>query len=95
MTLIAGAGVASATPDLGPIINTTCSYPQVISALEAADPAAAAQFKANPMSVSGVQQFLAAPRDQREQMAQMVAGTPGNEQYFGLIQQVANTCSNY
>ena len=30
-----GAGVASADPDLGPIINTTCSYPQVIAALNA------------------------------------------------------------
>lgn len=39
-----GAGVASADPDLGPIINTTCSYPQVIAALNAQNPAAAAQF---------------------------------------------------
>ncbi len=34
----AGAGVASATPDLGPAVNTTCSYPQLVSALNAQGP---------------------------------------------------------
>lgn len=95
VTLTAGLGVASAAPDLGPIINTTCSYPQVMSALNATDPAAAAQFNASPMSVSAVQQFLAAPPNQRQQMAQMIASTPGNEQYFGLIEQVFRSCNSF
>lgn len=33
-----GAGIASADPDLDLAINTTCSYPQVIAALNAQDP---------------------------------------------------------
>ena len=41
LSLTAGAGVASADPDLDPIVNTTCSYTQVMSALSAQDPAAA------------------------------------------------------
>jgi hypothetical protein len=46
LSLTAGAGVASADPDLGPIINTTCTYPQAVAALNAQDPATAAQFNA-------------------------------------------------
>lgn len=91
----AGAGIASAEPDLGPIVNTTCSYPQVMSALNAEDPAAASQFNASPMSQSYLQQFLAAPPASRQVMAGMIANQPGNQQYFGLLQTVFTTCSNY
>jgi hemophore-related protein len=95
LSLTAGVGVASADPDLGPIVNTTCSYPQVMSALNAQDPAAAAQFSASPMSQSFLRQFLAAPRSQRQQMAEQVQSAPGAQQNFGLIQQVFTTCNNF
>ncbi|MHC9294302.1 hemophore-related protein [Mycobacterium sp. LTG2003] len=95
LSLIAGAGVASAEPDVAPFVNTTCSYPQVMAALNAQDPAAASKFNSSPMSQSLLRQFLAAPPDQRQRMAQMIAGTPGNQQYFGLLQQVFTTCNNY
>ena len=95
LSLTAGAGVASADPDLGPIVNTTCGYPQVMAALNAQDPAAAAQFNASPMSQSFLRQFLASPPSQRQQMVQEVQGTPGTEQYVGTVVQVANTCNNY
>jgi hemophore-related protein len=91
LSLTAGVGVASADPDLDPIVNTTCSYPQVMSALNAQDPGAAAQFNASPMSQSFLRQFLAAPPSQRRQMAQQVQSAPGAEQNFGLIQQVFST----
>jgi hemophore-related protein len=93
--LTAGVGVASADPDLGPIVNTTCSYPQVMSALNAQDPAAAAQFNSSPPSQSFLRQFLAAPRNQRMQMAQQIQSAPGAQENFGLIQQVFNTCNNF
>ena len=35
LSLTAGAGVASADPVLDPIVNTTCSFPQVMAALNA------------------------------------------------------------
>ncbi|MGH8281570.1 MAG: hemophore-related protein [Gammaproteobacteria bacterium] len=95
LSLTAGAGVASADPDLDPIVNTTCSYPQVMSALNAQDPAAAAQFNASPASQSFLRQFLAAPPNRRLQMAQQIESTPGAQQNFGLIQQVFNTCNKY
>jgi hemophore-related protein len=90
-----GAGVASADPDLGPIINTTCSYPQVIAALNAQNPAAAAQFNSSPMAQSALRQFLASPPSQRLAMAQQMQGSPRAQQYFGLIQGIAATCNNY
>ena len=95
VSLTAGAGIASAEPDLGPIVNTTCSYPQVMSALNAEDSAAAAQVDGSDVSKSYLQQFLAAPPAQRQMMAGMIASTPGNEQYFGLLQKVFSTCNAY
>jgi len=95
LSLTAGAGVASADPDLDPIVNTTCSYAQVMSALNAQDPATAAQFNASPASGSFLRHFLASPPNQRLRQAQQMQSTPGAQQYFGLIQQVFNTCNNY
>jgi hemophore-related protein len=95
LSLTVGAGVASADPDLGPIVNTTCSYPQVMAALNAQDPAAAAQVNASPMAQSALRQFLAAPPSQRLEMAQQMQGSPRAQQYFGVIQQIAATCNNY
>jgi hemophore-related protein len=95
LSLTAGAGVAAADPDLGPIVNTTCNYGQVMSALQAANPQAVAQFNSSPESVSFLRQFLASPPSRRQAMAQMLASQPGAEQQFGLIQQVFSTCNNY
>lgn len=95
LSLTTAAGVASADPDLSPIINTTCNYSQVQAALNAQDPGMAEQFNASPMAQSWLHSFLDSPPNQRQQMAQQIASTPGAEQNFGLIQQVFNTCSNY
>jgi hemophore-related protein len=95
LSLTAGVGVASADPDLDPIVNTTCSYPQVMSALNALDPAIAAQFSASPENESFLQQFLASPPNQRLRTARLMQSAPGAQQNFGLIQQIFNTCNNY
>jgi hemophore-related protein len=95
LSLTAAAGVASAQPDPGPVINTTCSYPQVVSALNAEDPAAAAQFNASPAAQSWLRQFLASPPAQRQRMLQQVQSMPGTQQYVGTVEQIANTCNNY
>jgi hemophore-related protein len=95
LSLTAGAGVASADPDLGPAINTTCSYQQVVSALNAQDPAAAAQFNASPVAQSYLRQFLASSPAQRRQLAQQALAVPGAQQQVGLVLQLANICNNY
>ena len=95
LSLTAEAGLASADRDLSPFVNTTCNYRQVTSALQAADPQAAAQFTSSPESVSFLRQFLASPPSQRQQMAQMLASQPGADQQFELVQRVFSTCNNY
>lgn len=95
LSLTAGAGVASAGPDLGPAINTTCSYSQVVSALNAQDPAGAAQFDSSPVAQGYLRQFLAAPPAQRQQLAQQALAVPGASQQVGLVLSLAGTCNNY
>jgi hemophore-related protein len=95
LSLGTGAGIASAQPDMNAVVNTTCSYPQVIAALNAHSPDDGAQFTSNPIAVNWLQSFLASPVDQRQQMIQQVQGVPGAQAYTGLVIQVANTCKNF
>jgi hemophore-related protein len=67
----------------------------VIAALNAQNPAAAAQFNASPMAQSALRQFLGSPPSQRLQMAQQMESSPRAQQYLGAIQQIAATCNNY
>lgn len=95
LSLTAGFGIAAAGPDLGPIINTTCSYPQVMSALDAESPEAAAELNKSPAVQTVIRSFLDAPPEQRQQIADEMQGNPGAQKYVGLIEQVADTCGNY
>jgi hemophore-related protein len=95
LSLSVGAGTASADPDLGPIVNTTCNYSQVMAALNAQDPGAAAQINSSPVAQSYLHQFLLSPPSRRMAMAQQIASSPGAQQNFGLLQQVFNTCNKY
>ena len=61
LALTAAVGVASAEPDVNPIVNTTCSYPQVVAALNAQAPDLAYQVNTSPMVQSTLQRFLASP----------------------------------
>ena len=95
LSLVAGAGIASADPAMDAAINTTCSYPQVVAALNAQSPAAAAKFNSSPMAQGWLRSFLASPPPQRAQMAQQAEGMPGAAQYIALIDQIATSCNNY
>jgi hemophore-related protein len=95
LSLVAGAGIASADPGMDSAINTTCSYPQVVAALNAQSPADAAKFNSSPMAQGWLRSFLASPPPQRAQMAQQAQGMPGAGKYIGLIGQLATSCNNY
>ncbi|MGA8332554.1 MAG: hemophore-related protein, partial [Mycobacterium sp.] len=100
LSLTAGAGVASADPDLGPVINTTCSYSQVVSALNAQTPAAAAQLNASPSAQAALRGFLDSSPDQRQQILQELESKFPQSQpylplYAGYAVQVADTCHSY
>jgi hemophore-related protein len=95
LSLAIATGVASADPDLGPLLNTTCTYPQAVAALSAQSPASAQQLAASPVAQGWLRSFLGAPLDQRQRMIQQVQNLPGAQQYEGLVLQVANSCQNY
>jgi hemophore-related protein len=95
LALILNPAAASADPDLGPIVNTTCSYSQVMAALSAQNPAAAGQLMGSPTAQAYLRQFLAAPPDQRQAMAEQAMSSPRAAQQFGLVQQVAATCNKF
>ena len=92
--LTAGSGIASADP-LDPVINTTCNYGQVMAALNATDPAAAAKVNAAPMVQGYLRQFIASSPPQRLQIARQVQAMPSAAPYFNDIMSVANICNNY
>jgi hemophore-related protein len=94
LALSAATGIASASPD-DAVINTTCSYPQVIAALDATNPAAAAQFHASPQAAAYLQQFLASPPPQRAGMVAQLRVIPGAAQYIGVVESVAAVCNGY
>jgi hemophore-related protein len=107
LSLSLGAGVASADPDLGPAVNTTCTYDQVVAALNAQDPTVAAVFNSSPEMQSDLRQFLAGSPSQRKQMAQEIVSDPvaqeivsdpddpDSQPYIGVLQQSFATCNNY
>lgn len=95
LPLAAGAGVASATPDLGPAVNTTCSYPQLVSALNAQGPEASAVFSQSPVLQAGLQQFLVSGPAKRQQIAQEMVSAPAFAPYMGTVEQAFLTCNNF
>jgi len=91
----AGAGVASAAPDLSAAVNTTCSYPQLVSALDAQDPQAAATFDSSPVLRNGLTEFLSAAPDRRREIAEYVAASALFKPYLGSIEVAFNTCNSF
>ena len=95
MSLTAGAGIASAQPDLSPAVNTTCNYAQVVAAMNAQFSDAAAQFNGSPAAQGWLQNFLAASPDQRPPMLDQLQATPGAAQFIPLLVPLANACKKY
>jgi hemophore-related protein len=95
LALMAGSGIASAAPGDDAIVNSTCTYPQVIAALNAQDPAAAGQVTGNPLATAWLQQLVASGPAQRQQMVDQARTYPQVMQYSGLISSVAGSCNNY
>ena len=88
-------GIASAQPDLGPVINTTCNYDQVMGAMNAERPDLAAQFNAQPMALGMLRTFLSSGPVERQNTVNQIAAYPGAASYLGAVQQLAASCNNY
>ncbi|MCP9274134.1 hemophore-related protein [Mycolicibacterium arenosum] len=91
----AGAGIASAEPDVEAIVNSPCNYSQVVAALKAQDPAAASQLLGNPIANGYLQQLVAAPPDGRRGLIAQLQKYPQLAAYTGTINATAATCSQY
>ncbi|ULN40965.1 hemophore-related protein [Mycolicibacterium crocinum] len=102
-------GLASAQPDLSPLVNTTCTYQQVMAALGAQAPDLAAELSKYPPAQAKLQKFLAAPIDTRQKLIQQAlashpqwqttidekTGTSQGQQAQSVLLAVAGTCNNY
>ncbi len=88
-------GIASAQPDLGPVIHTTCSYDQVWAAMNAERPDLAAQFNAQPMALGMLRSFMNSSPADRQGTVNQIAAYPGAQSSLGATLQLAGTCSNY
>ncbi len=95
VALFAGAGIASAQPDIEAIVNSTCSYPQVVAALNVEAPQMAGELTSNPMASGWLQNLVASPPSKRRVLIAQVQGYPEVQQYTSTINSVAHTCSNY
>ncbi len=95
LSLASATGIASADPDLDSAINTTCSYPQVVAALNAQDPQFGKAFSQSPILQRGLREFLAAGPEKRAQTAQDVANAPAFQPYLGVMEQAYRTCHNF
>ena len=109
VTLIAASGPASADPARTPLIETTCSYEQLESALQVEAPQLAARLAQNPDAQNDVRNFLALSVDQRHQRVQEVLArnpgwqqkidkkraTPEGQEKVAMMKRVADTCHGY
>jgi hemophore-related protein len=93
LVLTAGPAVASADP--GAAVNTTCSYSQVVSAMNDQSPSVAEQFNATPSAQAWLQNLLAAPPPQRQQLVEQAQSTPEEPEYVAIFSPLANDCDNY
>jgi hemophore-related protein len=91
----AGAGVASAEPNIDALVNSTCTYPQVIAALQQQDPAVAGEITSDPMKSGYLQSLINQSPAQRRQSIQVFQGNPMVAQYTGTINAVAASCNSY
>jgi hemophore-related protein len=107
--LTPAAGVASAQPGDGPLIETTCSYAQLEAALQVEAPEASARLAERPDAQAKLQELVALPVDQRRQRLQQFLdrnpdvrakieqkrNTPEGQQKVQMLARIADTCHNY
>lgn len=97
MALSVAGGVAWADePTLDAAVNTTCTYPQVLGAINAESPEVSAKFNGSPVAQGWLQKFLDAPRSKRQKMLtkaeKRTEATPGS---MAILARILSTCTNY
>ncbi|XCI62769.1 hypothetical protein MPNTM1_03932 [Mycolicibacterium parafortuitum] len=99
--LMAVPGIAAADPLSEALATTTCSYAQVMAAMDAQAPELAAQLSMRPDMQMNLQTFLAMPVEhRRSQIAQQQAANPQLQQMLTAligpqVSRVAGSCVDY
>src|ERR1700759_2809289 len=86
--LTVGSGIASADP----LTDTTCTYPQVIAALNVQNPDLAQKIGGNGPARSMLTSFLSQPPAQRATTIEDFKKTSWGQKYFVPLSAVAGTC---
>jgi hemophore-related protein len=95
LSLTAGAGVASAEPDIGPMVDSPCTYEQAMAALRTENPIAVQYMDQYPANYEFVRVFLASSRDERVSLLNQIKNNPGIDQAYPVFNQMLTNCVNY
>ncbi|WP_144206848.1 hemophore-related protein [Mycobacterium tilburgii] len=95
LSLSVGAGVVSAIPDVGPMVNTTCTYDQAMRAVHAENPMAAQYLDQSPPNLQFLRTFMASTPDERLNLLKAIRNNPGADQAFPIFRQMMISCKNY
>jgi hypothetical protein len=105
LSLTVAPGVPSAAADPEPVvnnsllINTTCSYKQVVTAIAARSPTDYSQFMASNMAPQFVRAFVQATPDERQPMVESIMTTPkawrSRDVLVEFLVPAVNTCYKY
>lgn len=97
LALTAGVAVGSADPNLGSAVNSTCTYPQFVAALNAQNPMYGSTLNSSPQMQGDLQTFLneSPGSERRQRFARNVANNPANQQLIPILQRAFDTCSNF
>jgi hemophore-related protein len=93
LSLAAGTGMATA--DANTLANTTCSYNQIVAAVNAEVPGEASGINTNAQLQGMLRDLLAAPVAERQSMIAQAQGNFFVSDDIGAMIQVADTCSKY
>jgi len=95
LSLTAGAGVASADPNIDSMVNSPCTYDQAMAAVHAENPTAARYLDQSPPNLKFLQVFLGSSPDQRVNLLNQIKNNPGIDQALPVFQQMMTSCVNY
>jgi hemophore-related protein len=93
--LTAGAGLAAAEPDYGPMVDSPCTYQQAMTAVHTENPMAAQYLDQSPPNLQFLQVFLNSPRDERINLLNQIKNNQGAAQALPVFQATLTNCSKY
>ncbi len=95
LLLTAGVGLASAEPNISPMVNTTCTFDQAMAAVHAENPMAASYLDSSPPNLQFLRVFMSSSPDQRVNLLNQIKNNPGAAEALPVFTQMMTTCVNY